>query len=255
VTLCPATCSLTEMVRAHLPSVGEGRTYPHLESRSPIARSRPRMRFVAVALAAPRQGRCRPQHPPVCAQGHGGPKGRSATEDPQSAKGNAAAEATQFCWSAQERASTRLSPGILGSGGCNDGRPANALYGRWCLPRIPPGASPALGLLPCRERTLCGVRVWCWPRVPTEAMGWTVGTRGTSTPSQGSRAADPRPSKALAPPGRLGTDSLPKRRSCRSSRIQSRAGEHPAVTPPSRCCRAVVARMAALPVGHAQPDL
>jgi hypothetical protein len=28
VTLCPATCSLTEMVTAHLRSVGEGRTYP-----------------------------------------------------------------------------------------------------------------------------------------------------------------------------------------------------------------------------------
>jgi hypothetical protein len=29
------------------------------------------------------------------------------------------------------------------------------------------------------ERTLGGVRVWCWLRVPTEAMGWTVGTWGT----------------------------------------------------------------------------
>jgi hypothetical protein len=31
VTLCPATCSFTEMVTVHLRSAGDGRTYPHAE--------------------------------------------------------------------------------------------------------------------------------------------------------------------------------------------------------------------------------
>jgi hypothetical protein len=31
VTLCPATCSFTEMVTVHLRSSGDCRTYPHAE--------------------------------------------------------------------------------------------------------------------------------------------------------------------------------------------------------------------------------
>ena len=46
-------------------------------------------------------------------------------------------------------------------------------------PKDPPGSFSCLGIAAMPERTLRGVRVWCWPRVPTEAMGWTVGTRGT----------------------------------------------------------------------------
>lgn len=46
-------------------------------------------------------------------------------------------------------------------------------------PRIPPEDLPGLRVAVLPERTLGGVRVWCWPWVPTEAMGWTVGTRGT----------------------------------------------------------------------------
>ena len=73
-----------------------------------------------------------------------------------------------FCWSIQERPSTGVSPGVLGSDACNDGRPANALHRWWCLPRIPPGAPPALGLPPCRSvryaAFVSGVGPGCRPR-------------------------------------------------------------------------------------------
>jgi hypothetical protein len=60
VTLGPATCSLTEMVTAHLRSVGEGRTYP---PGNPVTNCPLRSRY-AVAMVTPRQGRCRSQRSP-----------------------------------------------------------------------------------------------------------------------------------------------------------------------------------------------
>jgi hypothetical protein len=53
VTLCPATCSLTEMVTAHLRSVGDGRTYPVGKpvTKCPLGS---RMWSVAVALITAR---------------------------------------------------------------------------------------------------------------------------------------------------------------------------------------------------------
>ena len=156
----------------------------------------------------------------VCAQGHGGPKGWSATEAPQSAKGNAAADTTQFCWPAQKRASTGLSPGTLGSGACNDGRSANALHGRWCLPRIPPGASPALGLPPCRSVRYaafvsgggpgCRPRPWDGRSAPGAPTIWTG-------------------SDALTPPGRPRTDSFRNGDPAAQAGCKTSGAEHPVV--------------------------
>ena len=53
-----------------------------------------------------------------------------------------------------------VSPGVLGSGGCNEGRPANVVHRWWCLPKDPPGSFSCLGAAAMPERTLCGVRVW-----------------------------------------------------------------------------------------------
>src|SRR5215211_4411689 len=85
----------------------------------------------------------------------------------------------------------------LGSGGCNDGRPANALHGWRCLPRIPPGASPALGLLPCRSvryaAFVSGVGPGCRPR-PWD--GWSApGAISLAV----STIADQRPPGSLTP--------------------------------------------------------
>jgi hypothetical protein len=78
------------------------------------------------------------------------------------------------------------------------------------------------------ERTFCGVRVWCWPRVPTEAMGWTVGTRGTRHPEPG-----------LTPSGRPGTDSFRNGDPAALAGYKSQAATIPWSTPPSHCCWAI----------------
>jgi hypothetical protein len=53
VTLCPATCSFTEMVTVHLRLAGDGRTYPHAE---PVTKFPLRSwHALAVALVRPRQ--------------------------------------------------------------------------------------------------------------------------------------------------------------------------------------------------------
>ena len=73
------------------------------------------------------------------------------------------------------------------------GRPT--LYMEVESPRIPPGVSPALRLLPCRSVRYAAFVSGGWPRVPTAAIGWTVGTRGTLQLSQVPRSADPRPER------------------------------------------------------------
>jgi hypothetical protein len=92
-----------------------------------------------------------------------------------------------------------VSSDALGSGGCNDGRPANALHGWWCLQGSPPGASPALGLSPCRSvryaAFVSGVGPGCRPR-PWDGRS----ASGAPTSWIGSNA--------LTPPGRPRTDSF-----------------------------------------------
>ena len=95
--------------------------------------------------------------------------------------------------------------GALGSDGCNDGRLAIALYGWWCLQ-----GSPWELLLPwdCRHAGAYVMRRSCLvlARVPTEAMGWMVGTRGHPLSGPCPRFADPRSegSLTLARPTRHG---------------------------------------------------
>jgi hypothetical protein len=69
VTLCPATCSLTEMVTAHLRSVGDGRTYPR---GKPVTKLPAQVQACAPSRSPwSRQGTrgCRLQRSPVCAAG------------------------------------------------------------------------------------------------------------------------------------------------------------------------------------------
>jgi hypothetical protein len=124
-------------------------------------------------------------------------------------------------------------------------------------PKDPPsGTSPALGLLPCRSvRYAAFVSGGC-PRVPTEAMGWTVGTRGTiylgrvhdlPTKTRG------KPDARMAHSGRL----VPKRRSW-PSQMPGTAG--PASIPWVTAAAHVgswsrLAGLAVPVVGHAQQDL
>jgi hypothetical protein len=58
------------------------------------------------------------------------------------------------------------------------------------------------------ERTFYRVRVWCWPRVPAEAIAWTVGTRGTLHLSQAPRSAGPTTREGRDAHGRLGRDQF-----------------------------------------------
>jgi hypothetical protein len=84
-----------------------------------------------------------------------------------------------LCLLAQERSSTgryRLTlwdPAAVTMGG----RPTLHMDGG--ISKDPPGSFSCPGVAALPERTLGGVRVWCWPRVPTKAIGGTVGTRGT----------------------------------------------------------------------------
>jgi hypothetical protein len=99
VTLCPATCSLTEMVTGHLRSVRYGRTYPLGKPVTKLPAGVPVIRSVAVALVTPR-------HAPVPTAalagvprpGHGGPEGRCEAEGRESATENREQQnTTHFC--------------------------------------------------------------------------------------------------------------------------------------------------------------
>ena len=93
-------------------------------------------------------------------------------------------------------------------GGGNDERAANALYGGGVSQGSPPGSFSGFGVTAMPERTFHRVRVWCLPRVPTEAMGWTVGTPGHPPPEPGSRSCRPKdPKEALRPHGTPETGS------------------------------------------------
>src|SRR5215211_9150546 len=121
-------------------------------------------------------------------------------------------------------------------------------------PKDPPGSFSCLGIAAMPERTLRGVRVWCWPRVPIEAMGWTVGTRGILQLSQAPRSADPRPEKAVTSPGWLGTDSFGD--SAAQAGYKGWAGEPPVVNhQPAVAVGSWRLGWLAVAVGHAQQDL
>ena len=101
---------------------------------------------------------------------------------------------------------------------CNDERAANALYGGGLSQGSPPRNSPGPGATTVPEHTLRGVRVWCLPRVPTEAMAWTVGTRAPSIWTMIQELPTKIRSEALTLDWQAREVLYPKRRSCPSRR-------------------------------------
>jgi hypothetical protein len=94
VILCPATCSLTEMVTGHLRSVGYGRSYPLGKPVTNLPAGVRACGWSRLAVVTPRYAPV-----PIAAlagvprPGHGGPEGRceaegqpSATEQPRAAE-------------------------------------------------------------------------------------------------------------------------------------------------------------------------
>jgi len=95
-------------------------------------------------------------------------------------------------------------------------------------PKDPPRGTPRPWGCCLPERTLRGVRVWWLPWVPTEAMGWTVGTRGHLAGSC-RRFADPRPPGSLTPAWHTRDGFFRNGGPGQSAAGHGRAGEHPVV--------------------------
>jgi hypothetical protein len=121
-------------------------------------------------------------------------------------------------------------------------------------PKDPPRGTPRPWGCCLPERTLRGVRVWWLPWVPTEAMGWTVGTRGHLAGSC-RRFADPRPPGSLTPAWHTRDGFFRNGGPGQSAAGHGRAGEHPVVDRRSSPGSWSRLRWLVLLVGQAQQDL